>query len=603
MDVSQSRKVYLDSAGAVTLKAADYLASGGEGLLYRKGAHAYKLYHDPERARRNGLEGKLIQLSQLKHPALVVPTELLFDAAHALIGYRMPAIQGTPLVSLFANSWWTDNNYDTAQATELAHQMREAVAAVHRAGALLVDGNEMNYLVDANRPHLIDVDSWQIAGYAATAQMPSIRDYQTPGFSELTDWYAWGIVTFQLFCGIHPYKGTHPGYKRGDLEHRMRANASVFDQAVRVNSAVRDFAGIPAALRQWYEHTFQGGRRDPPPTQFDALIAPGAPVSQRARVLATGGVVQQDAWWTAPGALRHLAPNGLAVHGRTNAKELGVYDLVRQQALVLAAPLDPENLLRRQAVLVRTDGHYAWLQLASEGIVAYTVYGERDAQKPGDPSARLPSIATELRLMGNQAYALVNGTDRGLHALGLYTLGDQLLVSIQAQWPLRLQATQVFQGVLLSDNLGMPFVSVPFISKLPFVGAAATPQAEAVRAQALRGYWVLDAVAQSDQLVVALARSRTDGETYRLWLRRDRDEMVLDHADLMEDTLLRTAVTQRGVAVALDTDGTLTLGTGASADRRVVANSGLPADARLFALGEGLAYARKGTVYKVTLKP
>ena len=64
--------------------------------------------------------------------------------------------------------------------------------------------------------------------------MMSIRDPLTPknGFNKLTDWYSYAIVTFQMYIGIHPFKGIHPDYKPKDLELRMKDGASVFDKKV-----------------------------------------------------------------------------------------------------------------------------------------------------------------------------------------------------------------------------------------------------------------------------------------------------------------------------------------------------------------------------------
>ena len=48
------------------------------------------------------------------------------------------------------------------------------------------------------------VDSYQTAHYPATAIMPSVRDWKVPlhDFSELSDWFSFAIVSFQVFLGF-----------------------------------------------------------------------------------------------------------------------------------------------------------------------------------------------------------------------------------------------------------------------------------------------------------------------------------------------------------------------------------------------------------------
>ncbi len=271
-------KILAEDQGWVTLESRHVIASGGEGTVYGREGEAYKIYHQPR-----DLAGKLRLLKGLDHPGIIAPRGLLKDERGRCIGYWMRRAGGEALPNLFANAWRHGNGFGAAETEATAAAMREVVAFAHGRGALLVDANEFNWLVaglgtrkPAPRPVAIDVDSWQIGPYPGTALMPSIKDWQASGFSENSDWFAWGVVTFQLFTGIHPYKGSHPGYGRGDLEARMRANASVFDTGVRLNAAVRDPSAIPAGLLAWYQAVFRDGVRCPPPMQFGVVAAPTA---------------------------------------------------------------------------------------------------------------------------------------------------------------------------------------------------------------------------------------------------------------------------------------------------------------------------------------
>ena len=256
---TSSIKVFMPGKGSVSLRPTDHLATGGEGAVYLKNGTIFKVFLDPQKAQASGMADKIALLSKFQHPFIVAPQDVLLDEKHNVIGYYMPQASGVPLMKTFTNSWRDLNAFTDTQSVKLVDNMRVAVQAAHDFGAVLVDANETNYLAEGVEPRIIDVDSWQVGRHKATAIMPSVRDYHAKSFDANTDWYSWGIVSFQVFTGIHPYKGTHPDFKKGDLEARMRANASVFDSRVRLNAAVRDFSCVPAPLLDWYERVFEQG--------------------------------------------------------------------------------------------------------------------------------------------------------------------------------------------------------------------------------------------------------------------------------------------------------------------------------------------------------
>ena len=98
------------------------------------------------------------------------------------------------------------------------------------------------------------------------------------GFDGGTDWFSWAVVTFQMFTGIHPYKGK---YKSAlDLDTRMMKNISVFNPFVSVPKICEPFDVIPENLRRWYKAVFEDGKRLPPPDIMVAafVIVPAASI-------------------------------------------------------------------------------------------------------------------------------------------------------------------------------------------------------------------------------------------------------------------------------------------------------------------------------------
>src|SRR5262249_20853743 len=158
------------------------------------------------------------------------PQAILLDAKNRPIGYTMGRIRDAHVLCQLFNRAFRERKGITPEAmVMLVQKLREGVQHVHENGILIVDLNEMNFLLDSALREVlfIDVDSYQTPGFPAAALMDSVRDRHALRFSEATDWFSFGIVSFQMFTGIHPYRGKHPTV--ADLEARMRGNISVLN--------------------------------------------------------------------------------------------------------------------------------------------------------------------------------------------------------------------------------------------------------------------------------------------------------------------------------------------------------------------------------------
>lgn len=269
--------VVMHDGNQVKLPESSFIFQGGQGSIYGVGKRVFKVYTDTK-ANYDWVERKVQALAPLgKNPLIVAPTGILRNPAGKIIGYHMPLQKGDSLVSLYPNSAWQKLGLTEKDAADISLRLREIVAFAHSNKALLIDGNEMNYLVENKLPHAIDVDSWQIGEFKATAIMASIRDYHAKEFTELTDWFAWGIVTFQLFTGLHPYRGKHPSFKPGQMQERMERNLSLFDKDVSTPPFMRPLDTIPKNLLAWYRDVFQEGKRTPPPDEKSYKEAPAIP--------------------------------------------------------------------------------------------------------------------------------------------------------------------------------------------------------------------------------------------------------------------------------------------------------------------------------------
>lgn len=248
----------------ISLSNKDFLAQGGEGSVYIKNKIAYKVYNDPKKMISTD---KIRELSCLKNDNIIKPEEV-FYINNNVSGYTMKYISDSvSLCRIFTKSFKDKNNITSEISFKLIKNMQDTVSYIHKNGVLIVDLNEMNFLVDSffNNVYFIDVDSYQTKSYPATALMESVRDRHSKNgvFSKDTDWFSFAIVSFQLFVGIHPYKGKHPTFH--GFEERMVNNISVFNKDVKIPKCCCSFDIIPSVWKDWYKAVFENGLRCSPP--------------------------------------------------------------------------------------------------------------------------------------------------------------------------------------------------------------------------------------------------------------------------------------------------------------------------------------------------
>ena len=285
------------SNSSVILNKSDFLASGGEGAVYAKGDTAYKLYTDPSKALP---EGKIAELAAIADPNVIRPKDVLLNEQGHPLGYTMRYVTDTlALCQLFPRAFREREGLDHTKVGSLVLAMRKSVTEIHRAGVLVVDLNELNVLVssDFSQAYWIDVDSYQTKHYPATAIMASVRDplVSHNAFNEGSDWFSFGILAFQLFIGIHPFKGKHSTLK--NFEDRMKAGISVFNSSVSVPKVCYPLDVIPEAYKSWFRAVFEEKKRLPPPA--DLIVS--AVVQQLRTTLSTSGidVARLTEWATA----------------------------------------------------------------------------------------------------------------------------------------------------------------------------------------------------------------------------------------------------------------------------------------------------------------
>ena len=259
--------ITIESIGSAIITDQNFVASGGEADVFRVGNLAVKIYHD---ANKMIPLSKIKELQQISATNVLKPLHLVFGNKNNAIGYAMQFIDSShPMCKLFTKSFRNNNNIDHKDIIQLIKQQQITIQQIHNDGCLIVDLNEMNLLSspDFKTPIFIDVDSYETKTHKATAIMDSIRDrlVKNNNFTEFSDWYSFAIIAFQLYIGVHPYKGSHPAYKPNEWQKRMDDGVSVLDPKSAIPSICYDLSVIPKSHFDWMKNVFANKDRSIPP--------------------------------------------------------------------------------------------------------------------------------------------------------------------------------------------------------------------------------------------------------------------------------------------------------------------------------------------------
>jgi len=445
--IKKATRVTLDGKNALTLRPSDYVTSGGEGAIYRKGDTIIKLYLDSKKMQRDDMSVKVRLLaSRLNHPSIVSPGGLVLDERDEPIGYHMPYVTGEAFPRLFTNDFRNQYHFGAKESITVASKMHEVVQFAHDQKTFLVDANELNWLADISdiknpTPYVIDVDSWAIDRFKASVIMPSIRDWHSSEIGEASDWFAWGVVSFLLFTGIHPYKGKLDGYKPGEMEQRMKDNASVFLPEVRLNKAVRDFGIIPGPLLDWYQATFTQGERTVPPSPLSTGQANTA-LGRTMRIVATttGGLIYEKLFGLAGDKIVSVWPCGVI---RTESGQL--IELKSKKTIGTVSGT-------RVAVVAQGDGWLATEEVAGSWQWKFIHRKGKESQ------LKVPLNATGVIRSGERIFAV---TENELVELVVQQFQTPVLTT-RNRWQILGNATVWYYGIGISNVLGATHLIAPF---------------------------------------------------------------------------------------------------------------------------------------------
>lgn len=259
------------------LEEDNNLGLGGEGTVYRvlnSKDLAVKIYHDAERA--SSLQEKIIALCNL-NPRLpdnaICPIEPVFDhniSPPIFRGFTMKYIKNAKTLDKF--KWNKDRNikdvsFDSHTANIL-YDICDGLKSIHRARIVIGDLKPENIIVANGCAYFIDFDSVNIISFGqygpATLNYldPRLRRYDPNAsgpflFDVQSDWWALGVIAFELFLGHHPWQGRSTTLRNIPVRS-FNYSAFYFDNEVKppINARSKDWFNGKDRLKAFFEQIF-----------------------------------------------------------------------------------------------------------------------------------------------------------------------------------------------------------------------------------------------------------------------------------------------------------------------------------------------------------
>ena len=562
---SLKARYFVQGQGEVQLGRSEFKAQGGEGAVYVKGQTAYKIYTDPSRCIA---QAKIDELSSLVQPNIIRPIHLILDGKNLPAGYTMRAIgKAHSLCQLFPKAFRQRNNITPEIILRLVRQLQTGVCHIHSRGILVVDLNEMNFLVSTDFAELffIDVDSYQTPSFPATALMESVRDRHATTHTTGSDWFAFAVVSFQMFVGIHPFKGTYSPLQHlpdnaAKLDARMRGNISVLHSGVTVPAACLPFSVIPQSYIDWYRAVFEQGLRLPPPQSVQSVIPLAA--ARLAQVASHSFEITE---------LHEFDSEIIFYDGIITVTEKSVYFDGKKYP---KPPFDVKFAVTprlRHLVAAYDDGtKLRFDDLTAGRSIATEINGE------------------QLMLSHGELYIKQH---ESIFAIDFVELANKLCLGVKAVANVMINATQMFDGVGIQNLLGANYASIPISGGCHQVRLAELDGAQIVNAKLYRGVLMV-VVATAGRYDKYVFRFAKDFATYDL--RRLIDVATTD----VEFTVLET-----GVVLHLTDDDQLEIFSSAkdSARLNLLDDPVLKEELKLFHKGTQALLAKGRKLYKFKL--
>ena len=555
-------KIYVEGS-TVPIKLLDnqFIAEGGEGRIYAHGGRAFKIYFNKSDVIP---KEKVDELSTLKRKNIVRPLGLVYSN-NKPSGYIMPYVDKTiPLPRIITTGFQNRNGIMPEMTLKLVEQIMETTQFIHDNGILVVDGNELNYLIDEKdfiTPYFIDVDSYQTPTFPAKVIMPSIRDWHSNKFTILTDWYSFAIISVEIILGIHPFKGTHSSFVKGDLEGRMKSNVSIFNKDVSVPKATRNFDLVPDEMMKWYIDVFEKGNRTLPPAVLGKIIV-------KPQIVVVSGMNKFN--------IKEIDSFEEKITGCTfwNGSRI-VYT---NNNIIIGRIKHPVRSNKEGAIFV--DGEKFSIDIKGTDLLLKNLR-TNDEIKTG-------FIATKFMIIDNKIF-IYDG--RSLMQIKVSKISDKYFTNAVNTWEVMSKNTAFFRNMFVANLLGKKHIYIPDGDKSCHI----------VKVDELNDCEVLDAKYENGLAILLVYKNGK----YDIIIIRFSEDFSGYSCEIEDDVVpynINFTCMNSGVFVLLMGDDKVIISTKKNTDRKEIINAGLDSNLSLFNDGNQVYFHLGEKIYKFSMR-
>ena len=138
----------------VTLKAADLIQAGGEGMVFAwTPSQVIKLYHAANSQHQSKLQHMINQQISHSLPAQIfAPQQLVQDKNNAVAGFTMPRLPHgyQPFKRLSNPNYARKQGFDLSHMVAYLQTLQETLSTLHQHGLVVGDLNDQNIFFDPN---------------------------------------------------------------------------------------------------------------------------------------------------------------------------------------------------------------------------------------------------------------------------------------------------------------------------------------------------------------------------------------------------------------------------------------------------------------------
>lgn len=154
------------------------------------------------------------------------------------------------------------------QAANMLYDISDGLKAIHRSRVVVGDLKPDNILVSKGKAYVIDFDSASLLpDYPADSYTPEYVDPRLKrdvgaeppyAFDPESDWWALGIIAFEMFLGTQPWGGSHSKFLGNKVLRAFNYSVVGFDPSAKTPPRMRSIAWFDKKLelKKYFQKLF-----------------------------------------------------------------------------------------------------------------------------------------------------------------------------------------------------------------------------------------------------------------------------------------------------------------------------------------------------------